>query len=51
MKKSIIMLLVKLRWLYFHLNPMYVKFYVANDEAHFQHRKAGSIHSNLNWVD
>ena len=53
MSKLIIMFFVKLRWVYFHLNPMYVKFYVTaeSDEAHFQHRKTGAIHSNLVWID
>ena len=51
MKKQIIMIIVKLRWIYFHLSPMYVKFYMTPEEAHFQHRKDGSIHSNITWVD
>lgn len=53
MKKVLIMFLVKLRWAYFHVSPSYIKFYVSNDsdEAHFQHVKNGSIHSNLVWGD
>ena len=51
--KFIITIIVKLRWLYFHLNPAYVKFYIDAErtEAHFQHRKDGSLHSNFKWVD
>ncbi len=29
--------LLQVRWAYFHVNPMYVKFYIHN-EAWFQHR-------------
>lgn len=52
MRKSIIMLCVKLRWAYFHLNPYYLKFYMdeGRTEAHFQHIKTGVLHSNLVWV-
>lgn len=53
MNKAIIMFLVKLRWAYFHVHPNYIKFYMGggSDEAHFQHRKTGAIHSNLVWKD
>ena len=48
-----IMFFVKLRWVYFHLNPMYLKFTVTaeSNEAHFQHRITSTIHSNLVWID
>lgn len=51
MRKFIIMTLVKLRWIYFHIHPSYVKFYVdsACTEAHFQNIKTGVIHSNYTW--
>ena len=53
MKKFLIMTLINLRWAYFHINPMYVKFYVDSErkETHFQHRKTGQLHSNFVWVD
>jgi hypothetical protein len=39
---------IKIRWWYFHISPNYIKFYMSSesDEAHFQHRKTGQIHSN-----
>ena len=53
MKKNLIMFLVKLRWLYFHVNPRYMKFGMGggSNEYHFQHVKNGSVHSNFVWVD
>lgn len=53
MSKAIVMFLVKLRWMYFHVNPRYIKFYMGggSDEAHFQHVKTGEIHSNFVWID
>jgi len=53
MIKFIVMAIIKLRWIYFHINPMYVKFYVdsSRSEAHFQHRLTGQLHSNFKWVD
>ena len=44
---GLLMLYIHLRWLYFHINPMYLKFYISKDEAHFQHKKNGTIHSNI----
>ena len=51
MRKVLIMTLVHLRWGYFHIHPSYIKFYMSSesDEAHFQHRKTGVIHSNFVW--
>lgn len=53
MKKILIMTLVKIRWVYFHLNPNYMKFYMdaSRTEAHFQHRKTGQLYSNYEWTD
>jgi hypothetical protein len=59
MRKFLIMSIVKLRWLYFHINPMYIKFYmdIDHNEAHFQHKKTGQLYfvdtisSNFIWVD
>lgn len=51
LRKISIMTLVWLRWAYFHLHPSYVKFYMTQDEAHFQHVKTGAIYSNFEWVD
>ena len=53
MIKTLIMLLVKLRWAYFHIHPHYVKFWMDSErtEAHFQNVKDGSIHSNYVWID
>ena len=44
---------VKIRWWYFHINPNYIKFYMSSesDEAHFQHRKTGLLHSNYVVVE
>lgn len=43
-----IKVLLKLRWWYFHINPLYKKFYMdsAKTEAHFWHVLTNSIHSN-----
>lgn len=51
--KYLIMFFVHLRWAYFHLNPAYMKFTMSSEsnEAHFQHKKHGTIHSNLVWKD
>lgn len=51
MQKLLIKLLLKARWLYFHLNPRYAKFYVTEDEAHFQHTPTGTIHSNYSFKE
>ena len=53
MRKFLIMTLVNIRWAYFHVNPNYIKFYMSSEsnEAHFQHRKTGQLHSNLVWVE
>lgn len=43
----ILKVLINLRWAYFHIHPSYIKFYVDENktEAHFQHRKYGTLHS------
>ena len=48
MRFELIMLyfFLKIRWAYFHLHPNYIKFYMAPDEAHFQHVHSGTIYSN-----
>jgi len=53
MRKAIIMFFVNLRWAYFHVHPSYVKFWMDSEhtEAHFQHVKRGTLHSNLVWTD
>jgi hypothetical protein len=51
MRKIIIMTIVKIRWVYFHINPMYMKFYMTSTEPHFQHRRTGEIFSNYTWVE
>jgi len=49
MQILLIKIYIKVRWWYFHISPMYIKFYMSSesDEAHFQHRKTGQLHSNL----
>lgn len=51
--KILTMAIVKLRWMYFHVNPMYVKFYADSErtQVHFQHKRTGRIYSNYRWVD
>lgn len=51
--KTVLRILVKLRWVYFHLHPGYVKFTVnaGDEEAYFFfffffHAKTNSIHHN-----
>ena len=46
--KTLITLLLRVRWAYFHIHPSYIKFYVdeARTEAHFFHTKTNSIHSD-----
>lgn len=53
MAKFLIMAMVHIRWAYFHVNPMYVKFYMDSEhtESHFQHRTRGSLHSNMYWQE
>jgi hypothetical protein len=52
-KKALVIFILKLRWAYFHINPNYIKFHMGrgSNQAHFQHVKDGSIHSNIIWVD
>lgn len=47
MQKLMIKLLLKVRWLYFHVNPFYKKFYMSADEAHFWNSRTNTIHSNF----
>ena len=39
--KFIVMFLIKIRWVYFHISPMYLKFCMQGDKYHFQHRRCG----------
>ena len=47
------MFFVKLRWLYFHISPRYVKFGMGggSNEYHFQNMKKNTIHSNFVWIE
>lgn len=45
--RLILAFLLRIRWAYFHVNPNYIKFYMTEDEAHFQHSKTGLIHSDF----
>ncbi|CAM0088503.1 hypothetical protein VPHK567_0243 [Vibrio phage K567] len=49
--RAILWLFIQARWAYFHISPSYKKFYMIADEAHFQHLKRGTIHSNLSLRD
>lgn len=40
--------ILKLRWMYFHIHPHYLKFHMGGGEYHFQNLKTGNIHSQ--WV-
>lgn len=42
---------IKIRWAYFHVSPMYLKFYMTADEPWFQHKRNGSIHCNYTIID
>lgn len=42
----LITILLKVRWAWFHINPRYIKFYVTDDEAHFQDQQTGMIFCN-----
>ena len=44
--RAYIKCVLKIRWAYFHVSPMYIKFSMDKSEFHFQHRVDGSIHSN-----
>jgi hypothetical protein len=46
MKTFIISLLLKLRWVYFHVHPWYVKIYLTETESHFYHKRTNTIHHN-----
>jgi hypothetical protein len=51
MARFILTVFIKLRWWYFHINPIYTKFYIDSEraEAHFLHRRTGQVHSNFKW--
>jgi len=51
-EKAILTILIKVRWMYFHVSPMYVKFYFDSTDEHgmFQHRKHGTLHANYLWA-
>lgn len=51
MDKIICIILIKLRWAYFHLHPNYIKFYVTKEKSHFQNIKTGKLHSDLVFND
>ena len=53
MTKAIVKLLIKLRWIYFHINPRYIKFCVTHEsrEYYFYNTKYNSIHYQYVWVD
>lgn len=53
MKKNLLRFYIKLRWLYFHVNPNYIKFGMGggSNEYHFQNIKKNTIHSNYEVVD
>lgn len=38
---------LRIRWIYFHIHPNYIKFYMDEKEAHFQNTKTGEVHSNI----
>jgi len=44
----ILRFILSVRWAYFHISPSYIKFYMDSErtEAHFQHKKYGTLHSN-----
>lgn len=47
----VIKVLLRIRWIYFHLNPLYVKFSMEGTECHFWHRLTNTIHSDLRLVE
>lgn len=51
--RAAVKLLLRLRWAYFHIHPGYVKFYMDREhkEAHFQHLRTNSIHSDFSFSD
>ncbi len=40
-------LLLRTRWIYFHLHPNYIKFYMSESESYFQHKNNGRLHSDI----
>ncbi len=50
MSKFLLHAFINIRWAYFHINPMYIKFYVEV-EPWFQHRTNGSIHCNYSILE
>jgi len=44
---ALLYLLLRTRWLYFHLHPNYIKFFISDSESHFQHKINGRLHSNI----
>lgn len=49
--KYLLITVLKARWAYFHISPMYIKFSMSDTESHFQHRSSGVIESNYIWED
>ncbi len=50
MSKFLLHVFINIRWTYFHINPMYIKFYVEV-EPWFQHRTNGSIHCGYSILE
>jgi hypothetical protein len=43
----ILIIFIKLRWIYFHIHPSYYKFKMSETECHFQNLKTNTIHSQI----
>ena len=43
----VMLILLKLRWVYFHICPWYRKFSIAGTELHFQNMRTNTIHSRV----
>lgn len=43
----VIYLVLRTRWVYFHLHPHYQKFYASDKEAHFINKYTGELVSDI----
>lgn len=52
MRKFFIMMLVNIRWAYFHIHPHYYKFKISSEgDSYFQNVKTGEMVHNFTWND
>jgi hypothetical protein len=43
----VLYVVLRSRWIYFHINPRYQKFKMSEKESHFIHDVYGTLHSDI----